>query len=157
MGNISLDSGSGVLFTHAQWHEGAGICLNGDYTICSQGEDVVAGLVHTLPISRAQALHQERSVDLSLEERFPGVYNRLLRLANQLIRDRNFPHQEIEFTFEGPAEDQVFLLQTRNQIISKMPDYMVLAESALDTPRLGSGIGIGGATWADRDQYRRHR
>lgn len=143
MGNISLDSGSGVLFTHAQWHEGAGICLNGDYTICSQGEDVVAGLVHTLPISRAQALHQERSVDLSLEERFPGVYNRLLRLANQLIRDRNFPHQEIEFTFEGPAEDQVFLLQTRNQIISKMPDYMVLAESALDAPRLGSGIGIG--------------
>lgn len=142
MGNISLESGSGVLFTHAEWSEGPGICLNGDFTLCSQGEDVVAGLVHTLPISEAQARHQEKDAELSLERRFPAVYHRILRLANQLIKDRNFPHQEIEFTFEGPAEDQLFILQTRNQVIRKVPDYMVLYDIQ-DTPRLGSGIGIG--------------
>ncbi|HPN41003.1 MAG TPA: PEP/pyruvate-binding domain-containing protein [Candidatus Cloacimonadota bacterium] len=143
IGNISLESGSGVLFTHAVWHDGPGICLNGDYTICSQGEDVVAGLVHTLPISEEQAKAQARPGELSLETSFPAVYNRLLRLARQLIDDRNFPHQEIEFTFEGPSEDQLFILQTRNQVIRKVPDYLVLCDGASDLTRIGSGIGIG--------------
>ena len=71
LGNISLDSGSGVLFTYADWHRESGICLNGDFTLCSQGEDVVAGLVHTLPISEAQRLQGHSNEDVSLEKRFP--------------------------------------------------------------------------------------
>lgn len=143
MGNISLQSGSGVLFTHAEWMGTPGIYLNGDFTICSQGEDVVAGLVHTLPISEAQASHQVRSGEASLEKSFPAIYNRLYRYAKHLIMDKNYPHQEIEFTFEGPTEDQLYILQTRNQIIRQTPDYKVLDDEAMDEPRLGSGIGIG--------------
>ncbi len=143
MGNISLQSGSGVVFTHADWIEGPGISLNGDFTLSSQGEDVVAGLVHTLPISEEQASHQVRSGETSLEKSFPAIYNRLLRMAKHLIMDKNYPHQEIEFTFEGPNEDQLYILQTRNQIIRQVPDYLVLDVEAGDAERLGSGIGIG--------------
>jgi pyruvate,orthophosphate dikinase len=143
MGNISLQSGSGVLFTHADWVEGPGICLNGDFTLSSQGEDVVAGLVHTLPISEEQASHQVRSGETSLEKSFPAIYNRLLRFAKHLILNENYPHQEIEFTFEGPNEDQLYILQTRNQIIRQVPDYPVLDIEAGEAERLGSGIGIG--------------
>lgn len=143
LGNISLDSGSGVLFTYADWHRESGICLNGDFTLCSQGEDVVAGLVHTLPISEAQRKQGHSSPEISLEKDFPAIYQRLLRYAGQLIHERNYPHQEIEFTFEGSAEDQLFILQTRNQVIHKSPDYKVLGSSQCKMQALGTGIGIG--------------
>ena len=143
MGNISLDSGSGVLFTYADWNPNPGICINGDFTICSQGEDVVAGLVHTLPISEIQRKHAKSPLHNSLEKDYPDIYNRLLRYVSQLIEDRSYPHQEIEFTFEGPHADQLFILQTRNQVISKAPDYSVFAVPKRELKLLGSGIGIG--------------
>ncbi|MEF3694309.1 MAG: PEP/pyruvate-binding domain-containing protein [Candidatus Cloacimonadota bacterium] len=143
MGNISLESGSGVLFTHADWNPESGICLNGDFTICSQGEDVVAGLVHTLPISEAQRLQSASETELSLEKDFPAIYNRVHRIATQLIQEKNYPHQEIEFTFEGKAEDQLYILQTRNQVIQKVPDYQVLGAENEILSLLASGIGIG--------------
>jgi pyruvate,orthophosphate dikinase len=141
LGNISLDSGTGVLFTHADWHKEPGICLNGDFTLCSQGEDVVAGLVHTLPISEAERIHSEG--EISLEKDFPALYQRLLRYARQLIEERNYPHQEIEFTFEGRSEKQLYILQTRNQVIHKKPEYQVLGTSKCKMESLGNGIGIG--------------
>ncbi|MFA7543177.1 MAG: PEP/pyruvate-binding domain-containing protein [Candidatus Cloacimonadaceae bacterium] len=143
MGNISLNSGSGVLFTYTDWNRDEGICLNGDFTLCSQGEDVVAGLVHTLPISEAQRLEEHTDQEISLEKDFPAIYNKLLRLAQQLIYERNYPHQEIEFTFEGPSEDLLYILQTRNQVIHKSPDYKVLGCDDCEMIPLGTGIGIG--------------
>lgn len=143
LGNISLNSGSGVLFTYADWHKESGICLNGDFTLCSQGEDVVAGLVHTLPISEAQRVQGHSAQDTSLEKDFPAIYQRLLRYVRQLIDERNYPHQEMEFTFEGSSEEQLFILQTRNQVIQKSPDYKVLGSAACNLHPLGSGIGIG--------------
>lgn len=141
LGNISLESGTGVLFTHADWHKELGICLNGDFTLCSQGEDVVAGLVHTLPISEAERIHSNG--DVSLEKDYPALHQRLLRYAKQLITERSYPHQEIEFTFEGKSEKQLYILQTRNQVIHKNPEYKVLGTSACKLKILGSGIGIG--------------
>jgi pyruvate,orthophosphate dikinase len=141
MGNISLESGTGVLFTFADWHQEPGICLNGDFTLCSQGEDVVAGLVHTLPISEAERKRQQG--DVSLEKDFPALYHKLLRYAKQLIEDYRYPHQEIEFTFEGPSEKQLYILQTRNQVIRKSPEYKVLGTKDSKMDSIGTGIGIG--------------
>lgn len=143
LGNISLDSGTGVLFTHAPWNQQPGICMNGDFTLCSQGEDLVAGLVHPLPISEAQRSLNPSPSELSLEKDFPAIYQRLLRYVSHLIQDKNYPHQEMEFTFEGSSEDQLFILQTRDQVIYKSPDYQVPAiPDQLGCP-LGTGIGIG--------------
>ncbi len=141
MGNISLESGTGVLFTFADWYNEPGICLNGDFTLCSQGEDVVAGLVHTLPISEAERKRQQGEV--SLEKDFPALHQKLLLYARQLIKDHNYPHQEMEFTFEGPSEEQLYILQTRNQIIHKSPEYKVLGTKESKLLSIGSGIGIG--------------
>ncbi|HHV36255.1 MAG TPA: pyruvate phosphate dikinase [Candidatus Cloacimonetes bacterium] len=141
LGNLSHDGGTGVLFTYADWSKEPGILLNGDFTLCSQGEDVVAGLVHTMPISEAERIH--RGLDTSLEKDFPLVYRRLLLYARQLIQDKNYPHQEIEFTFEGSNESDLYILQTRNQIIHKSPEYKVLGKMDKPPVVLGSGIGIG--------------
>ncbi len=141
LGNISLESGTGVLFTYADWNKDSGICLNGDFTLCSQGEDVVAGLVHTLPISEYE--RERQGEEMSLEKDLPAIYQRLHRYAKQLVQDRKFPHQEIEFTFEGSSEDQLYILQTRNQVIHKSPDYQVLNTTACKLKSIGSGIGIG--------------
>jgi pyruvate,orthophosphate dikinase len=146
LGNISLESGTGVLFTHYDFSKEGGICLNGDFTLCSQGEDVVAGLVHTLPISETQRLHSQTPVADSLENTFPAIYNELLRYAKQLIEDKNYPHQEMEFTFEGPSPDQLYILQTRNQVIQKAPDYKVFGSTKGDMKKLAYGIGIGKGT-----------
>lgn len=143
LGNISLASGTGVLFTHYDFSEESGICLNGDFTLCSQGEDVVAGLVHTLPISEIQCLHSKTANNNSLENTFPAIYNALLRYARQLIEDKNYPHQEMEFTFEGPSPEQLYILQTRDQVIQKAPDYQVFDTSKGEQKKLASGIGIG--------------
>jgi len=143
LGNISLESGTGVLFTYADFNEEGGICLNGDFTLCSQGEDVVAGLVHTLPISEMQRLHSKTAVSSSLENTFPAIYNALMRYVKQLIEDKNYPHQEMEFTFEGPSPDQLYILQTRDQVIQKAPDYKVFGTTKGEQKKLAYGIGIG--------------
>ncbi len=143
LGNISLDSGTGVLFTHAAWNKAPGITLNGDFTLCSQGEDVVAGLVHTLPISEAQRRQTKTALNTSLEKNFPDIYKKLERLASHLIEDKGYPHQEIEFTFEGPQEDQLYILQTRNQVINKAEEYTVFNVSKRELKFLGGGVGIG--------------
>ncbi len=144
-GNISLESGSGVLFTYSERSKNPGINLNGDFTICSQGEDVVAGLVYTLPISEEQRKtmsSQSKQSTESLEKLFPQIYNRLLRYAHKLIEEHGYPHQEIEFTFEGPTEDQLFLLQTRDQIIRKKEEYTVFNLNDKEYRMIGNGIGI---------------
>ncbi|MCK5099307.1 MAG: pyruvate, phosphate dikinase, partial [Desulfobacteraceae bacterium] len=53
-GNMSGESGSGVVFSHSPRLPGDTIRLWGDFTIGNQGEDVVSGLVKTLPISEMQ-------------------------------------------------------------------------------------------------------
>lgn len=143
LGNISPDSGTGVLFTHSVHSKKPGINLNGDFTLCSQGEDVVAGLVHTLPISEAQRERSKSDPGKSLEADFPLIYNRLERIARQLIEERGYPHQEIEFTFEGHQEEQLFILQTRNQVIAKSREYTVFNTPKQDLQLIGRGIGIG--------------
>ncbi len=142
LGNISLDSGTGVLFTQAPYG-GSGINLNGDFTLCSQGEDVVAGLVYTLPLSEEQRRRGTYELEVSLEKDFPAIYRKLDRIANYLINDKGYPHQEMEFTFESPQEDTLFILQTRNQVITKAQSVTVFAVPAGKLQSIGSGIGVG--------------
>ena len=77
--------------------------LFGDFAVCSQGEDLVGGLVFPLPISEAQRRGSPtyRGVEQSLETDFPDVYARLLAVAKDLVTEREYDPQEIEFTFES--------------------------------------------------------
>ncbi|OGO76703.1 MAG: hypothetical protein A2Y23_10965 [Clostridiales bacterium GWB2_37_7] len=144
LGNIALNSGTGVVFTHDPKQNKPGVNLYGDFTLCSQGEDIVAGLVHTLPATEIQRSTTYTDSPMSLQSSHPAIFGRLLELSNQLIELYGFNHQEIEFTFESEQPEDLYILQTRDQNINKQ-DKITVFDAAVDEMKLvGRGIGIGG-------------
>ncbi len=146
LGNIDLCSGTGVVFTHNPMLPKPGIYLNGDFTLCSQGEDIVAGLVHAQPVSKIQKSMESREGQQALEEVLPDIYQRLLEIAHQLVEEQGYNHLEIEFTFESSDPEDLYILQIRDQDTKKTEQLQVFAESNASMHLLGRGIGgAGGA------------
>jgi pyruvate,orthophosphate dikinase len=102
-GNMGNDCATGVAFTR---NPATGEKrFFGEYLSNAQGEDVVAGIRTPLPISKAQAVGDEES----LEKTMPGVYGQLVDVYKKLeshYRDM----QDIEFTIQS---GKLYLLQTR--------------------------------------------
>lgn len=142
LGNINDDSGTGVVFTHDPGVGEPGVFLFGDFTMCSQGEDVVAGLVHTLPISERQQRRAPQGKNISLEKDFPEIYRALLDRAEELIYRHGFGHQEIEFTFESSRREDLYILQTRDHSWGRDDEIPVFRDHTLKDKVLGVGIGI---------------
>ena len=143
-GNINTRSGSGVLFTYDPHIEKPGVNLCGDFTTCSQGEDIVAGLVHALPISDHQLPPEIRNNNISLESAFPQIYQRLFELCTEILQRYDFGHQEIEFTFESDQPNDLYILQTRMQNI-EVSNIRPVFDIPQERMRLvGRGVGIGG-------------
>ncbi len=144
-GNLGANSGSGVVFTRDPWSSHTGVELYGDFTRCSQGEDVVAGLVHPLPISEKQRLTRESKEPMSMETAFPEVYTRLREIAERLILEEGFEHQEIEFTFESERAGDLYLLQTRPLRLLRQEKTVVFAHTeSLMKSLLTRGTGVSG-------------
>ncbi|MBC8438535.1 MAG: pyruvate, phosphate dikinase, partial [Deltaproteobacteria bacterium] len=151
-GNLSRQSGSGVVFSHSPRLPGDTIRLWGDFTIGNQGEDVVSGLVKTLPISEVQRELEERDSKISLEESFPDIYLQLIKLMHRLVYGEGWNPQEIEFTFEGETKKNLFILQAREMSLrdrKKIVDFDVSPE-ILDKAYLGQGIGVSGGAMSGR-------
>jgi pyruvate,orthophosphate dikinase len=153
-GNLSQNSGSGVLFTHSPRFSTDKLRPWGDYTIGNQGEDVVSGLVVTHPISKFQAEIENRPEETSLENRFPDIYNALRDIAKILVYDNQWAPQDIEFTFEGPEKKDLRILQTRDMEMREeknVPSF----ESALEMSNrfLGHGIGVSGGALSGRTVF----
>ena len=93
-GNLGETSATGVAFTR---NPSTGEkTLYGDYLVNAQGEDVVAGIRNTSPISH-------------LKDEMPGVYDQFQQIATRLeghYRDV----QDLEFTIE---QGRLYMLQTR--------------------------------------------
>ena len=142
LGNINYTSGTGVVFTQNPHNRKAGINLYGDYSLVSQGEDVVGGLVHVLPVSSNQS--GIGSGNTALEVKFPLIYKRLYDIASELIEKHGFNHQEIEFTFESERPEDFHILQTRDQDMRPKDKTQKFAISSEKMKLLGQGIGIGG-------------
>jgi pyruvate,orthophosphate dikinase len=102
-GNMGDDCATGVAFTR---NPSTGEKkFFGEYLPNAQGEDVVAGIRTPLPISKAQVVAGEKS----LEETMPEVYAQLEDVYKKLeahYRDM----QDIEFTIQS---GKLYLLQTR--------------------------------------------
>ena len=144
-GNMAPDAGSGVVFTRDPGLSGTGIALFGDYSRGSQGEDVVAGLVRPYPISERQRQRYSPHLGRSLETEFPAIFERLRGVASKLLLEEGFEHQEMEFTFESPDADDLYLLQIRPMRHLQQPQAAVLASPA-EAQRflLATGIGVSG-------------
>jgi pyruvate,orthophosphate dikinase len=150
-GNLSQQSGTGVVFTHNPRWSGDTLKLWGDFTIGNQGEDVVAGLVKTMPISIFQQEIEMRETDLTLETHFPEIYRALKDWAHDLIDERGWSPQEIEFTFEGPSIADLYLLQTRDMAIRERKPVMAFDfEGDSQTQYLGHGVGVSGGAMSGR-------
>jgi len=144
LGNRNNKSGTGVLFTHDPHEDKPGVHLYGDFTLFSQGEDVVSGLVHTLPISEKQRKGMTGNIRISLEKDFPEIFRELLDRCRQMIEEYGFVHQEIEFTFESPRKEDLYILQTRDHTPEQREKICVFEVDKKAMKYLGSGIGIGG-------------
>ncbi|MFO7986339.1 MAG: PEP/pyruvate-binding domain-containing protein [Desulfatiglandaceae bacterium] len=150
-GNFSASSGAGVFFTHNPRWSGDTLMLWGDFTQGNQGEDVVSGLVKTLPISETQAEIENRETSTTLETLFPEIYDTLRERAKGLIYDENWSPQEIEFTFEGSSPSQLYFLQTREMAIRerrKVYSFGTPPEGAAQL--IGHGIGVSGGAMTGR-------
>ncbi len=144
-GNLDTRSGAGVMFTHNPWTSEDEIDPVGDFTWGNQGEDVVGGLVQTLPLSEKQRLSAGETKEFSLETLFPRVYRRLAQIARTLVVEHSWAPQEIEFTFQGDEEDGVYVLQSRNMAPRvKRPLPVFKISERLHASYLGSGIGVSG-------------
>lgn len=150
-GNLDLHSGSGVMFTHNPWTSEDDIDPRGDFTLGNQGEDVVGGLVETLPLSEKQRLAAAERKEHSLESLFPRVFERLTEIAKELIYKHKWGPQEIEFTFQGADGDGLYILQSRNMAprgSRRYPCFKVTSE--LERSYLGNGIGVSGGALCGR-------
>jgi pyruvate,orthophosphate dikinase len=150
-GNLSQRSGSGVIFTHNPRWSGDSLSLWGDFSVENQGEDVVSGLVRTLPISVKQQEHEMRETDITLETHFPEIYNTMRDWARVLIDDHGWSPQEMEFTFESPSTDRLYLLQTRDMAIRESKRVLTFDPSGPERHAfLGHGIGVSGGAMSGR-------
>ncbi|MEN4098279.1 MAG: pyruvate, phosphate dikinase, partial [Anaerolineaceae bacterium] len=95
VGNRGWDSGTGVAFTRNPANGDAR--MYGDYLLNAQGEDVVAGIRNTNPISQ-------------LAEEMPEVYQQFNEITDRLERHYK-DMQDVEFTIE---RGRLWMLQTRN-------------------------------------------
>jgi pyruvate,orthophosphate dikinase len=150
-GNISPIAGTGVIFTHNPRWYGNILKLWGDFTIGNQGEDVVAGLVQTLPISLSQQEIEMRDTDITLETHYPEIYSALDRWANELIYKHGWSPQEMEFTFESPKVRDLYLLQTRDMAMRELKSVMTFDPAEKTEEKfLGHGIGVSGGAMSGR-------
>ncbi|MDM8537468.1 PEP/pyruvate-binding domain-containing protein, partial [Desulfobacterales bacterium HSG17] len=151
-GNLSKKAGTGVFFTHTpKWSED-NVRLWGDFTMGNQGEDVVSGLVNTLPISIIQQENEMRNTDITLETSFPEIYAALKQWASELIYKKGWSPQEMEFTFESPFSKDLYLLQTRNMAIRERRKFFTfdLDNMEQDQVFLGNGIGVSGGAMSGK-------
>ncbi|MBW1980415.1 MAG: hypothetical protein JRJ12_04285 [Deltaproteobacteria bacterium] len=150
-GNLDTNSGAGVAFTHNPRKMDDRLHLWGDFTLGNQGEDVVAGLVKTLPLSEEQKVAEGRSEEICLESRFPEIYSRLQELAERLIAEHGWGPQEIEFTFQGGGGNGLFVLQSRDMHRPTSRRYCIFSKAArLEEAYLSSGIGVSGGALSGR-------
>lgn len=153
-GNFHERSGSGVIFTRDPKSVSSDVTLYGDFIFGVQGDDIVSGLVETFPISEKQRIAENRNTGISLEATFPAIYAELVKIAEIMIYEKGFNHQEIEFTFEGPQKNQLFLLQTRDMDQTKTKSLRRFKDtSSLHESLLGIGIGVSGGALCGRAVY----
>ncbi|MDD4148719.1 MAG: PEP/pyruvate-binding domain-containing protein [Bacteroidales bacterium] len=142
-GNIHQESGSGVFFTRDIQDNTPTMHITGDFSFLSQGEDIVGGLINTLPMSERQRKRYYSKSEISLESVFPAIYQRLKEISKELIEIHGFGHQEIEFTFETSDPKDLYILQTRDMSTNQQNEIMVFDVPREKMHKVGSGIGIG--------------
>ena len=142
-GNLSEKSGTGVVFTQNPNRERPGVHLYGDFTMRSQGEDIVGGLVKPLPISETQ--RRDNNLEgYSMQTFLPEIYKKIYSIAVELTENLGYSPQEMEFTFESDKPEDFRILQIRDQDLKAAETTEVFSLSPDEMHPVGRGMGIGG-------------
>jgi pyruvate, orthophosphate dikinase len=153
-GNLNDQSGSGVIFTRNPKGPSQEVSLWGDFIFGVQGDDIVSGLVATYPISEKQRIEENRESPISLEKKFPEIFAELVRVSEVLVYQKRFDHQEIEFTFETPHREGLYILQTRDMVQRETKKLRIFKETdSLKRSFVGVGIGVSGGALCGRAVY----
>ena len=142
-GNRCETSGTGVVFTQNPHRERPGVHLYGDFTLRSQGEDIVGGLVKPLPIGETQ----RKAANLegpSMQTALPEIYKKIYSIAKELTENLGYSPQEMEFTFESDNPDDFRILQIRDQDLKLEDEMNAFVQSPEEMNQIGRGMGIGG-------------
>ena len=142
-GNISEVSGTGVVFTQNPHRERPGVHLYGDFTMRSQGEDIVGGLVKPLPIGETQRIAANLEGQ-SMQTALPEIYKKIYSIATTLTEDLGYAPQEMEFTFESDKPEDFHILQIRDQDLKLEDTVNAFVQSPMEMNQIGRGMGIGG-------------
>ena len=142
-GNISALSGTGVVFTQNPHRERPGVHLYGDFTMRSQGEDIVGGLVKPLPIGETQRLAANLEGP-SMQTALPEIYKKIYSIATTLTEDLGYAPQEMEFTFESDKPEDFHILQIRDQDLKLEDTVNAFVQAPTEMNQIGRGMGIGG-------------
>ena len=142
-GNISEVSGTGVVFTQNPHRERPGVHLYGDFTMRSQGEDIVGGLVKPLPIGETQRIAANLEGP-SMQTAFPEIYKKIYSIATTLTEELGYAPQEMEFTFESDKPEDFHILQIRDQDLKLEDTVNAFVQSPTEMNQIGRGMGIGG-------------
>jgi len=148
-GNIQKNSGTGVVFTQNPKKKKHGVNLYGDFTLQSQGEDIVAGLVKPLPVSNSQRSNNNDS-EKTLQDLFPQIYQRIFDMSADLVEEYGYSPQEIEFTFESENPDDLYILQTRDLDMAASQPVEIFSIPIEQMTLAGRGLGIGGSAMNGR-------
>ena len=81
---------------------------------------------------------------------FRTFYARLLNISRELVYEKRWNPQEIEFTFEGPQADDLYLLQTRDMITIKKKESFFVFDCDIKPYILGHCIGVSGSAMSGR-------
>lgn len=142
-GNLSDVSGTGVVFTQNPHRERPGVHLYGDFTMRSQGEDIVGGLVKPLPIGETQ--RKAAGLDgPSMQTLLPEIYKKIYSVAKELTENLGYSPQEMEFTFESDKPEDFHILQIRDQDLKLEDEVNAFVQSPTEMKQIGRGMGIGG-------------
>ncbi len=153
-GNLNENSGSGVIFTRDPKGSSQNVAIYGDFIFGVQGDDIVSGLVETYPISEKQRESEKRESMISLEVKYPEIYRELVRLAEWLVYEKGFNHQEIEFTFESATKKGLYILQTRDMVQRETKMVKAFKDTKeMEGALLGVGIGVSGGALTGRAVY----
>ena len=142
-GNLSDVSGSGVVFTQNPHRERPGVHLYGDFTMRSQGEDIVGGLVKPLPIGETQRITANLDGP-SMQTLLPDIYWKIYAIAKQLTENMGYSPQEMEFTFESDRPEDFHILQIRDQDLKLEDEVNAFVQAPDEMKQIGRGMGIGG-------------
>ena len=90
-------------------------------------------------------------LERSLERDYPQVYAQLLAVARDLVGEREFDPQEIEFTFESPAGEDLYVLQKRAVVQEQTKDAAYFDTSSPNFgPPVAVGMGVAGGAYSGR-------